>query len=409
MTEFGVYRRVLVWGGWGLVLAAGLCGLFVWDSYHAYSVAIRDFERRVGPAEHAEYVRRPVPDESNAAVSFPLAMNGVELDPRWSRALEPAGWTREDAAVAREALAQTRQALAGLEAAAELVDCVWPSIPGKAVEWSLASVRAARLLRLSGFAGVALGDAAQVERSFRVLGELADCLYAQPNLTGTLVATAVSRARLEVVRAAVASPETGSDLLETFAEELERSLEADRVDWAIAAEGAFGLHFIENPHLAGVAPRGGSVYPVFARRVAAEFSNRWVGLRDWSEKPLDEMLSEAVTKPEKRSTTAVIADILMPNVRDAVVKMRILEELTRLGLVAIEGRRRGLALGNYDDALVEHPALGTIAEGDGAIVILDSDLETLLRQRYIGLGSDPSPGTETTLQLTVWRLPPPAS
>ena len=51
--------------------------------------------------------------------------------------------------------------------------------------------------------------------------------------------------------------------------------------------------------------------------------------------------------------------------------------------------------------------LKTLRDGEGGLMIQDSTLERLLRDRYVAADSTVSPGTEATLQLTVWRLPAP--
>lgn len=402
-------RRTLVWTGWGLVLLAGLAGLFVWHSYDAYARSIAEFERRVGPASHQRYLAQAVPDDANAALTFARAMTGVELAGDWTRAPEPAAWTAAEQKAARAVLAQEARALAALERAAELDQCAWPAIPETGLSWSGPMLQASRLLRIHGFVGVLDGSGTAIEGSFDSLGALSDCLYRQPQLVGSLVATAVERARLEVVRAALASPGLDPATVDQLEAGMRRSLESDRVAWAIAAEGAFALGFIENPGLAAGEPSRNSAYTVFSRRVAAHLAERWVGLKAWSEQPLEALLVEGVEESEPSAAmTTVIADLLIPNLRDAVFEMRTIEALTRLGLVAIEGRRQAMTQGSYDGAFAAHPELGTLPEASGGIVLRDPGLESLLRERYASPGTE-APGVDATLGLTTWRLPPLAS
>lgn len=388
------------------MLLVGLSALFIASSNRSYARAIREFESWVGPADLARYVGEPIPAEQNTAIAVPLAAKDVVLDAGWALAPEPAAWSAAEAEEARNALAREQPTIEAVERALALSGCRWPAVQAEVTAWSIPMLASSRLLRLMGFVGVLDGDRSQIQRSFRDLGELADCVYTQPGLAGSLVASAVSRARLEVARAALASPSTGPELLDWLATELESSFEVDRIAWALGSEGAFALHFVQNPQLAGADPQSGGFYSIFSRRVATDLADRWVELSAWSEEPLETLLSKPRREAQSGvAVTGVIADIMLPNLRDAVVKLRTLRELTGIALTAIEVRGRGLEHGNYDGPLTARHDLETIREADGSVMILDPKLERLLRQHYAPAGPEPYRGIEATLQLTVWRLP----
>ncbi len=396
-------RRLLVWGSWGLVLLIGLAALFVWDTARSYEEAIRFFELQVGPANPARYAGPEVPAEENFVTAMSAAVEGVALEGGWTNAPEPAAWTAAEAVEARAALEREMPAILDLERGLALPHCVWPGSPVDPAVGSSAHT-SSRLLRLMGFVGVLDGDRDLVERSFAGLGRLSDCLYSQPHLLNVVMATAVSRARLELVRAAVANPGTEPTLLDEFTLGLERFLGAGHVERVIAAEGAFALHFLEHPEEAGGQPRRGFLArvfgPVFARRVATQLARRWVGLRAWSERPLEELLVDPEPAPVRPlAFSGIVADMVMPMIRRGVAEMRTLEAQARLGLLAIEARKEAFAAGRYEDVLADRADLTALREGDGALVILDSELESLLREQE---------GTEAQLELTVWRLPSPA-
>lgn len=401
-------HRALVWGAWVLVLLIGLAGLFVWDSVRSYDIAIRRFESYIGSSKHEDYLREPVPEDRNAAIAFRTAVSGIEVDGEWSRTLEPSAWSPAAEADARDALARHARALKGLEAAADLPSCVWPPATQVDLDSSSAALTASRLLRLLGFVGVVDVDEERVARSFSILGSLADCLYAQPHLAGSMIAAAVERSRLEVVHAAVSSPGTGEDLLEIFKAVLERSSQVDRVRWAVAAEGALAFRLLDEGRPGSVPTKRGLLRMAFSRRVAIAVASRWAELKVWSEKPFEELLRE--TEREAPSGTAVaglVADLLMPNLRSAIVTLRTNRALTGLALVAIEARLYGRRHGSYTGAFDGQAGIDVLNEGDGSNVLIDSELESLLRAYLVSAGAGETPGAESTLDLTVWRLPPP--
>jgi len=401
-------RRALVWGAWAVVLLIGLAGLFVWHSIRSYEAALREFEVHVGSANHQDYLRDPVPDDRNAALAFGTAASGIEIGSEWSRTPEPVAWSAATEAAVREVLGRNQAALDALQAATELPSCVWPSMLSVGADSLLLALRAARLLRLQGFVGVADADRDRIERSFGVLGDLAECLYAQPHLVGSLIAAAVERTQLEVVHAAVSSPGTSPGLLAHFRLALERSSRVDRVRWAVAAEGAFAFRLVEDSE-SGVLPlSGGPLRSVFAKRLVTALASRWVEFAAWSEEPFEELLSEPPAVRETGlSVAGLVADMTIASLRHAIVTLRTNGALADLALVAIQGQLYGRRHGSYDGAFDERAGVTVLNEGDGSAVLIDSKLGSLLRAYLISSAEGRTLDAESTLDLTVWRLPPP--
>ena len=401
-------RRALVWGAWAVVLLIGLAGLFVWHSIRSYEAALRKFEVHVGSANHQDYVRDAVPDDRNAALAFGNAASGIEIGSEWSRTPEPVAWSTATEAAVREVLGRNQTALDALQAAAELPSCAWPPMLSAGADSPLPALRAARLLRLQAFVGVADADRDRIERSFGVLGDLAECLYAQPHLVGSLIAASVERTQLEVVHAAVSSPGTGLGLLEHFRAELERSSRIDRVRWAVAAEGAFAFRLVEDSE-SGVLPlSGGPLRSVFSKRLATALASRWVEFAAWSEEPFEELLSEPPAVRETGlSVAGLVADMTIASLRHAIVTLRTNGALADLALVAIEGQLYGQRQGTYDGAFDGRAGVAVLDEGDGSVILIGSKLESLLRDYLISSAEGGALDAESTLNLTVWRLPPP--
>ncbi|MCP4205412.1 MAG: hypothetical protein GY769_26170 [bacterium] len=408
-------RRILVWVAWAVVLVAGLTGLFAWHSARSYEEAVRGFETYVGSADHWDYSRAPVPDAENAVAAFRSAVSDVELN-QWSRAPQPAAWSPATEASARDALADHAEAIDDLAAASELPSCVWQAateVDADAsfevdADASLAAVKAARLIRLLGFVGVVDGDDGRIAAAYRILDTLAECLYAQPHLFGSITAAAVERFRLEVVQAALSSPETSDDLLETLKVELERSAAVDRVGWAIAAEGALGLRLLKKD-LPGPASTGRRLLQAaFSKRVAAALASRWVELKSWSERPFEELLSETKLQGEPDLPVAgMVVDMMMPNLRSVIVTLRTNRALMELAISAIEARRYGRRQGGYAGVVDDRSGIEVLIEGNGSAVLIGKELESRLRAQLGSAGAGQTPGAESTLDLTVWRLPPP--
>ncbi len=400
-------RRILVWVAWTVVLVAGLAGLFAWHSARSYEEAVRRFETHVGSADHGDYSRAPVPDAENAVAAFRSAVSDVELN-QWARAPQPAAWSPATEASARDALADHAEAIDDLAAASELPSCVWQAATEVDADASLAAVKAARLIRLFGFVGVVDGDEARIAGSYRILDALAECLYAQPHLFGSTIAAAVERFRLEVVQAALASPKTSDDLLETFRVELEKSAAVDRVGWAIAAEGALGLRLLEEDQPGPASTGRRLLRAAFSRRVAAALASRWVELKSWSERPFEELLSETKLQGEPDLPVAgMVVDMMMPNLRSFVVTLRTNRALMELAISAIEARRYGRRQGGYSGVFDDRSGIEVLIEGDGSAVLIGKELESRLRAQLGSAGAGQTPGAESTLDLTVWRLPPP--
>lgn len=403
-----ISRAARVWILWGIVLVVGLLGLFLLHTQHTYNRAIEVFEARVGSARHADYVLDPVADSDNAALAFPAAVGDLELTTEWSHSSDPALWSPTDYLEVRRFLARERNTVVALQTAGRLEHCRWPGVPPNQQNWSSAFLRASRLIRLEGFVGVLSGDEERVRRSVHLLERLGDCLFSQPHIIGSLVGIATERASLEVVHAVVGRDAVSPELLEYLADRLRRPEPRGRVDRAVAVEGAFALFMVENPDLvdSAASPKQG-VYPVFSRRVAAELARRWADLADWSKQPLEDLLAETTPAKGRIAMAAVIADLLIPNIRDVVIRLRSLERLRELALVAVETRIGAAKIGRNDPRAAEAAGVTVLDEGDGAVLLLDSRLAELLRARYVSADRETSQGVEATLDLTVWRLPPP--
>jgi hypothetical protein len=399
--------RALVWAAWGLVLLAGLAGLFTWHSVRSYEIAIKSFERYVGPSHHRDYSQAPIPDVENAAIAFRTAVSELEVD-RWAGLPEPAAWSPANDAEARDALALYADELDALESAAELSGCVWPAATRMDLDAARAALSASRLLRLAAFVGVVDAEGEQLKLSFDTLGRLAECLYAQPHLAGSMIAAAVERSRLEVVHAALSDPRTGDELLQVLDVELERDSHVDRVQWAIAAEGALALRLLEERQPGSDSARARLLRAAFSKRIATAAASRWVELKGWSERPLEELLTEMEAQPRSGPAVAgLVADLLVPNLRSAIISLHTNQALIDLARAAIEAREYGQHHGSYADAFDGQSGIDILSGGDGSIVLIDSELESALRTHSIAMGASDTHGMESTLDLTVWRLPPP--
>jgi len=400
-------RRALIWGAWGVVLVAGLTGLFGWHSIRSYEAARREFETHVGSADHRDYVRAPVADDQNAAQAFKRAAAGVEIGREWFRPQEPVAWPSDTGAAARAVIASNREALTELRAAADLPSCVWPSTLNEPASFRPV-MGAARLVRLDGFVGVFDVEQDRIEASFDLLGELADCLYAQPHIFGSLLAVQIERMQLEVIHAALSSPATGTLLVEHFGVELEAKTRVDRVRWAVAAEGAYALRLLEERQPGWLARQLGVRSPS-SRGVGRALALRWVEFAAWSSRPLEELVHD--TEPEVEtgfSVAALVADIAISGMRHAIVNLRTNQALAALAQVAVEGRLQGHDQGSYDGVFEDRADFNVLKEGDGSVVLLDAKLAALVQAHLESSSQGGRSSAESTLDLTVWRLPPPS-
>ncbi len=402
-------RTVFVWTLVGAVFLSVLYWLFLTRAESAYEDAVLRYEREVGPADHTTYLRPAIEPESNQVSGFLDAVGQASGDGEPQGLGPPSAWDETDRRAVVAWLAAHRSELDGLRAAAGRSGCVWDDLPSQAVSWSQPAIRAVRLLRAQAYSAMDGGNWDETASALTTLEVLSSCLHGQPNLVGSLVAVVADRAWLEVIHELVARPDVGDGVLGDVEDRLRRRLAEPRVAEALAAEGAFALRFVQRPDLHPQETRvAGPIYPVFAKQVATEIANRWVELAAWSRRPLAELLTPPDATGEnaadKARATTVIANILIPNMRDGAVKLRVVEELAGLALTAVRARRLGLELGAYrlpDGAAAFH----LLPQDDGGVVVLASQLEDQLRS-YYGIGEDEAPqGVEASLRLTAWRLP----
>ena len=226
-------------------------------------------------------------------------------------------------------------------------------------------------------------------------------------MVGSILAVSVERTQLEVVHAAVASPNTTVGLLEYFRVELETRSRIDRVARAVAVEGALALRLLEE------RPPEGPVHRLLFRsflfkRMSAALALRWATFAAWSRSPLDQLLGESASlEGGRRSVGGAVADLAIANLRHAIVGLRVNQALNDLARVALENRLHGGLHGSYKGAFEERTGLSVLEEGDGSVVLIDQRLETLLRDHQAISGESGNLSAESTLDLTVWRLPRP--
>lgn len=407
MNWNGVIRRAALWGICAAVLVGGLASLFVWHSVRTYDRALGEYETRVGSARHEDYLREAVAPDQNRAVLFEEASAGVELTPEWHRLAEPIAWDEQTKTAAREALDRNRASLANLASAARSPVCAWSSASLAEAERLVPMLEAARLLQIDGFLGVAAGEPERVQGAFQILGSLAECLYAAPNIVGSMIGSRIERARLAIVHAALSSGGSSAGLLEIFEVELEALSAIDRVRWAVAAEGAHALRLLEQQGSSDATLEARLRSPFF-RRMGSDLALRWVELASWSEGRLEDLIAEAPRASRSGPSVAgVIADLAIPNIRHAIVGLRTNQALIDLARFAIAARLQGLRSGTYSGAFDGRAGLKVLDEGDGSVVLIDGRLESLLRSHLNSSTGDAPRGAESPLDLTVWRLPPP--
>ena len=400
-------ERAALWGSCSAVLVGGLAGLFVWHSVRTYERALAEYETRVGSPRHEDYLREAVAPDHNRAALFEEASAGVELTPEWQRLAEPIAWDEQSKTAAREALDRNRASLANLASAARAPVCAWSSASLAEAERLVPMLEASRLLQLDGFDGVVAEESERVQEAFQILGSLAECLYAAPNIVGSMIGARVERARLAIVHAALSSAGSSAGLLEVFEVELEALSAIDRVRWAVAAEGAHALRLLERQG-SSVETLEARLRSPFFRRMGAELASRWIELALWSEGPLEDLIAEAPRAPQSGPSVAgVIADLAIPNIRHAIVGLRTNQAVIDLSRFAIAARLQGLRSGTYSGAFDGRAGLKVLDEGDGSVVLIDGRLESLLRSHLSSSAGDPPRGAESPLDLTVWRLPPP--
>lgn len=402
-------RRAIVWGAWSLVLVAGLGGLFAWHAQQSYEEALRSFATQVGSPDHRDYLPEPVTNGVDAALALQAAATEAVLGRDLARAMEPAAWTDGTESAAEAAIARNREALEQIVSASRLRPCVWDDTAVVETRPFVSLLRGARLLRLEAFVGIVNGDELRVRVAFESLGALADCVYAAPHLVGSLVAASIERMQLEVVHAAVASPSTSVGQLELFRAQLETRNRVDRVARAVAAEGALALRLLEEEHFDDSVHRWVFRSLLF-KRMSATLARRWVEFAKWSRKPLGELIeNDVVLEGGGRSIAKIVAEIATANLKHAVIMLSTNKALTGLARVAVDARLFGERTGSYDGALDPGAGLSVLDEGDGSTVLIDQKLEKQLRE-YFGAsleGEDRS--AEAVLDLTVWRLAPPAT
>ena len=253
---------------------------------------------------------------------------------------EPGEWRAEDRARVSEFLVREEGSLAAASSRGESV------ATAELMSRALPLLRGSRLLALRDRLAFAEGREVELVAGLETRLDLATRLWLQPGVLGPLVGTAIYRQALRDVRALTVRSATTRAGLERLEALLYRwRLEVPDPAAVVAREG---LLMISTER---ATPTGGELLPdeageaVFAAPLAQDLAELAQRCRDQGCRVAAEAVEREMFQEE--DPYRVIADMMLPNLLDALKKFAGARELTHLAQLALALRLEALERGSY--------------------------------------------------------------
>lgn len=395
-------RKRILYAALGLLIAAACVVAFIQHrGARRLAAAMERFELDVGALDPAAHAPPDLPDSENAA--HWLQQGSAELTLSDADRSTLADFWKHDEKVPGPAvvdlLERNARAIEHFRRAGELTRSSWgvPYAAGpEAMPDLLGQLVAMKVLLADARVGLAGGDRPRVLAGGRALAAMRRALEREPAFFFQIVATAVQPAHHRLIQDLLMSDSADAALLEELAGQLDAGAEpslraAIAVEASWLAGGLDDLASEERPTLSEKLRR----VPVrlWAPWEIAAGLDLYRRLAQASELPATRITDFMQSRPSSAPIIGIIAEMLIPNLIDAVEKHRAGDAARRLAGLAVDLRLHASRHGAYPEDLGSYPAAAApdpYADGGlryevrpgGTVELSFPDAESLWREKY---------------------------